>query len=132
MSSVDYGTDVAALDDLPDPEVLVSGELNVAYAEARRMMTPDDAMEEIGDPEEYDSFDVRDNLGQRSDDTLIADVDSNATQVLSQDVRVLSASVDVTFNGGVLRTAAQVQGQNGPFSLVLSVDSVSAAKLVTG
>ncbi len=130
--SVDYGIDIAALDDLPDPEQLVGGELNAAYACARRMLTPDDAMEEIGEPSEYDSFDMRDYLGSRADDSVTADVESNTEQVLPQDARVLSATASSTFVSGLLSTTVQANGQNGPFPLVLSVDGVSAAKLVTG
>jgi hypothetical protein len=130
--SVDYGVDVQALDDLNDPEILVSGDLNVAYALARRLLTDPEAMTEIGDTSPYDSINIRDWLGARfqlSDRSVIDDLQQQCRQVLSQDPRVVTVDVRITFNQGVLNVAVSVNGTNGPFAFVLSVNGVNAAFL---
>lgn len=133
--STDYGTDVQALDDLPDPEVLCSGDLNVAYALARRWLTPTGALEEIGDPEPYDSIDVREWLGNRfslTDRSVIDDLQTQAQQVLLGDPRVESATVVATYAQGTLTLTARGLGADGPFTLVLSVNGVTASLLRGG
>jgi hypothetical protein len=132
--SVDYGTDVQALDDLNDPEILVSGDLNLAYALARRLMTPAGAMAEIGDSAPYDSIDIRDWFGKRFalvDRTAIDDLQQQCRQVLAQDARVQGGSVDVvaTFNAGTLTVSVQGLGGSGPFAFVLQTSGVTAALL---
>jgi hypothetical protein len=124
--STDYGTDIRALDDLPDPEVLTSGEENAAYAEARRLITPDGVYEEIGDLTPYDCLDLRDWLGKRPTTNDKASLKSQATQVLTQDPRAAGADVDVSFVGEALELDAQIEGTDGPFSLVLAVDQQGA------
>ncbi len=127
--AVDYGTDLLALDDEQDPEVLVSGELNVAYALARRLLTPAGVMLEIGDTAPYDSLDIRDWLGKRfqlADRSVIDDLQMQARAVLSQDVRVRSVTCFVSYNHGTLSVSVQGQGTDGPFSFVLAVDGVTA------
>jgi hypothetical protein len=133
--AVDYGTDLLALDDITDPEILVSGDLNVAYALARRWLTPTSALEEIGDPEPYDSIDVREWLGNRfslQDRTVLDDLQTQAQQVLLGDPRVETATVTATFVRGVLTLNGQGTGAAGPFTLVLAVDGVTAALLRGG
>jgi hypothetical protein len=128
--AVDYGTDIAALTDLPDPEVLVSGETNAAYAEARRLLTPTGALEEVGETAPYDSMDVRDWLGQRLDATTLDDLQAQVSQVLVEDPRALAADVSVPpLAAGALRISSQVEGTQGPFSFVLTVDGVTAMLL---
>lgn len=130
--ATDYGLDVQALDDLNDPEVIVSGGLNVAYALARRLLTPAGAMEEIGDTSPYDSLDIRAWLGARfslTDRSVIDDLQQQCRQVLSQDPRVDSVDVKINFNQGTLSVEVNGTGSAGPFSFVLSVDNVTAALL---
>lgn len=124
----DYGTDVQALDDLPDPEVLVSGDVNVGYALGRRLLTPPGAMDEIGE-EEYDSIDLRGNLGARMSTQDVADLRSDASRALSADERVDDVSVDIDHVTGGLELAVTATGDAGPFRLVVSVDGVSATLL---
>jgi hypothetical protein len=125
----DYGTDIAALDDLQDPEVLVSGDFAVAYALARRWLTPYGALAEIGETVDYDSIDVRDWLGQRVDQASLEDLEKQAGQVLLQDPRVLSVDVTVQYSNATIILTGNVIGTNGPFRMVLSVDGVSASLL---
>jgi hypothetical protein len=124
--STDYGTDCLALDDLLDPGKLVSGEINVAYAIARRWLTPAGTMATIGDLAPYDCFDVRDYLGARyslTDSRTIDEIKTIAAQTASSDERVQSITVAASINQGRLSLTAQVIGTEGPFSLVLAVAS---------
>lgn len=129
---VNYGTDIAAVDDLPDPEVLCSGEDNVVRALARRLLQPPGVMEEIGEPDPYDSIDLRDWQGRRLSDSDLRDLEAQATQVLAQDERVLSVEVSAAFAGRVLSLEANGNGTEGPFAFILSVDDVSAKILQGG
>lgn len=127
--ATDYGTDVQALDDLPDPEVLVSGPLNVAYAMARRLCQDADVLEEIGDDEEFDSINLNDWMGgdyDINDPSTIDDIQQQVTQVLLKDVRVASVTVKATIVAGLLQVAAQGFGAAGPFGFVITIDGVSA------
>lgn len=127
--AVDYGTDVLALDDLVDPETLASAELNLAYALARRLLTPAGTMALLGDTAPYDSIDIRDWLGKRfaaNDSTVIDDLQLQCRQVLAQDERVDSVLVTATFLAGTLSVAVDGTGGQGPFDFVLKVNNVTA------
>lgn len=126
---VDYGTDVLALDDLVDPEQLVSDDLNLAYALGRRLLTPDGTMAAIGDTAPYDSIDLRDWLGQRlnpNDPNVLDDLQLQCRQVLSQDPRVDMVTVLATFAAGTLAVSVAGSGTDGPFSFVVKVDNLTA------
>jgi hypothetical protein len=127
---MDTGVDVAALDDLPDPEVLVSGALNRAYALARRLLNPTGCLEEIGDFEAYDSIDVREWLGDRPNATTLRSRETQAAQVLGADPTVTSVDVTVTYLAGAVRIAVEAEGQDGPTAFVLTVDKVTASLLM--
>jgi len=125
----DYGTDVLGLDDIDDPETVVSGELNLAYALARRLITPTGAMLEIGDTAPYDSIDIRLWMGARFsllDRTMLDDLQMQARQVLTQDERVASITVLATFASGTLSVAVQGFGAEGPFSFIVATNGVTA------
>ncbi len=130
MATTDYGTDVKALDDLPDPEELVSGDLNVAYALGRRLLQPVDALEEIADLEEFACIDLRDYLGESIDDQELAALEQRVNEILAQDPRVDSVEATVSFNDGALSVDASGFGVDGPFSFVLSADALSVDLLV--
>src|SRR5688572_26938929 len=125
----DTGVDVKALDDLPDPEEIAAGDLNVAHARGRLLLQPDDALEEIGDDEDCDSIDLRDYLGESMDDEELEELEARVNQILSRDPRVETVEASVTLTGGALRVEADGNGSEGPFSFVLSVDEVSATIL---
>lgn len=126
----DYGTDVRALDDLPDPDALVSGDLNVAYALGRRLLQPTGVLLEIGDEEPYDSLDLREYLGKRLSPQEVRDLEAACERVLAQEERVETVSASVTFVAGAIAVSVSGEGSEGPFDLVLTVDNVTAAKLV--
>src|SRR4051812_48922007 len=132
MSGIVYGTDLAAVDDLPDPEATVSEGDNAAYACARRLMTPDGALAEIGETEQYTSLDVHDWLGgsyDLTDRTVLDDLASQATAALQEEPFAAGAGIVVTvsFAAGVLTLVALVQGVTELFKLVVA----SGAAVVT-
>jgi hypothetical protein len=127
--ATDYGIDIKALSDLPDPEQLTSGDENVAYAQARRLLTPDGAHEDIGDDSPYESIDLRAYLGRRMSAADRADLSASVPRILSGDPRVRRATATVTTAGSSLTVESRSIGDEGPFGLVLSVDSVDSAAL---
>lgn len=133
-----YGTDIAALLDLPDPEVTVSEDDCAAYACARRWLTPDGALQDIGETEQYDSIDVTEWLGDDidlNDPTVLNDIETQATQVLLDEPYAKGgATVVATFAGGTLTLTGTVTGAPGPFALVVSngAAGVTASLLLPG
>lgn len=119
-----YGTDIAALFDLPDPEVMVSEEACAAYACARRWLTPDGALADIGETEQYDSIDVTEWMGASidlHDPSVLNDLESQATQVLlSEPYAAGGVVVKATYAAGRLTLTGMITGSSGPFSLVLA------------
>ena len=125
--ATDFGTDVAAITDLPDPENLISGVYNVAYAVARRWLTQSGALVDIGDTAQYTSFDLRDYFGARVTSSVVGEIEGLCVASASEDPRVEAVSVKVTFVSGVIRVSASVTTADGPFDFVLTVDNVTAA-----
>lgn len=133
--ATDYGTDVRALNDLPDPEVLASGDDNVVNALARRLAQDPDALEEIGDFNEYDSINLNDWLGgdfDLNDRNVLDDIQQQATQVLRKDTRVLDVLVQATYATGTLSVVVRGQGSGGPFGFVLPVTADGVQAPFTG
>jgi len=135
-ATVLYGTDVLCLDDIDDPETLVSGEFNRAFALARRLVTPSGAIEEIGDTEPYESMDIREYFGARfrlTDRSVIDEIQTRAASCLRGDPFVTSATVIATYVKGSLSLAAECFDENGnPSNFVLAVDGVTATLLRGG
>jgi hypothetical protein len=132
-----YGTTIQALTDLPDPPVLCSELVAAAYACAGRWVTPSGGLEDIGETEPYESFDIRDWLGGRfnlTDKSVLNDLERQATIALLDDPFVLSAVVQVKFEARVLTLTGQVEGALGPFQLVLAAgaDAVTVDVLLPG
>lgn len=130
-----YGTDVRCLDDVDDPEVLVSGDLNMAYALARRWLHDPEEFEEIGETVPYDCIDVRGWFGQRlnlSDRSTLDNIQTQHQQVLLGDPRVETVTVTASYSQGLLTLSAKGQGAAGPFSLVMSASAVTATILRGG
>lgn len=130
MATTDYGTDLPALDDLPETDALISGPLNAAYAVARRWLTPSGGLADAGDPAPYESFDVRSYLGRRLEAGTLAEIEQLAARCAKQDVRVQSITVTASISDGILSLRAQVFGAGGPFNFVLNVSAVSVAVLL--
>lgn len=127
--ATDYGTDIEALTDLPDPEVLCSGERNAAHAQARRLLTPDGAMEDVGDLSAYDSLDLREWFGKRPSAADKASLDASVKTVLQADARARSVASRVDITAGELTVTSRTAGDDGPFGLVLAIAGVDSATL---
>lgn len=128
-----YGSDIAALLDLPDPEVIVSEQTAAAYACARRWLTPDGALADIGETTHYDSIDVTEYMGASvnlNDRQVLDDLVSQATQVLMAEPYAQGGvRVTATFLGGALTLSAYIGDATNPaFALVLQ----NGANGVTG
>lgn len=132
--ATDYGSDVRALDDLPDPEEIATADENVAYAQARRVIQDPSAFDEIGETEEYVCVDIRDALGSRMDETEKATLIEACNQALNDDERIDSADVDAQFTTDGLQVSASHEGAAGPFDLVVAAgpDGVTASLLKGG
>jgi hypothetical protein len=125
--------DIKALDDLPDPEELVSGDENIAYAQARRLLQPDGELAEIGDDGDFECMDIRDALGRRLDEIERADLEQRANRAASADgERVESAQVSLTLSGNQLTVNETHATATGDYSLVLTVDGVTVSMLKDG
>jgi hypothetical protein len=130
-----YGTDVQALADLPDPEVMCSEAAAAAYQCARRLLTASGALQDIGETQQYDSIDIREWLGARfglSDSSVLTDLQAQATQVLLDDPFVQAVQVTVSYAGGTLTLSVQVQGTQGPFAFVIATNGVTTQLLLPG
>lgn len=133
-----YGTDIAGITDMPDPEILVSEQVNAAYACARRLVTPQDALLDIGEIEQYDSIDIRQWLGTSfdlTDPSVITDLQAQAQSALLAEPFASGVNVVVTFNAGALVLTATIGGNPGPFfQLVVSSGAagVTAQLLLPG
>jgi hypothetical protein len=124
-----YGVDVAGLEDIADPEVLVSEDTTVAFSLARRLMQDSDALEEIGDLDEYDSINLNDWLGgdfDLTDRAVLDDLQQQATAACLKDRRARTLTVQAFYTTGTLTVEVNGQGADGPFGFVLSIDGVSA------
>src|SRR6185295_14265470 len=96
VMATDYGSGLLMLDDMPDPEVMGSGELLVAYDIARRWLEPAGTHALIGNNAPYDSFDIREYLGARfglNDRSVLDEIQQNCIATASQDPRVESLTV---------------------------------------
>lgn len=130
--TVDYGSDIAALDYLPDPEQWVSGPLLMAYAVARRWLTPAGAWDEIGYPNLVTTVDLRSYLGARLSAADLVALQRTLEAAALEDERVASVALSVSSGQGSLKVAASLVTASGSFSFVLSVDAVSASLIAQG
>lgn len=138
-----YGSDISALLDAPDPEIIVTEQQAAAIACAKRWLTPQDALTDVGETEDYDSLDVFEWMGASvnlSDTSVQDDLAAQATQVLQHEPYAQNGvKVTVTYsaapNGnGTLTLTAYIADSPGPFSLVLQngTNGVTAALLMPG
>lgn len=128
----DFGADLAALDDLPDPDQMVSQAADVGYSICRRLLQSQDAFAEIGDLEPYTCVDVRDWIGKRPSADEKRDLEATVARIAREDPRVDSATSSIVFGTSTIQVTISVVLADGPFSYVLTVDQVSAALLFQG
>lgn len=130
--ATDYGVDVAALDDLPDPEVLTTETENVAYGVGRSWLTPQDGLSDVGYEGPYTSLDLRDYLGARLPPGQVAVLQRQLEAIALQHPDVASITVTVAFAGGSISVTARGTGADGPFAFVVNVDAVTSTLLLEG
>lgn len=125
-SQVNYGLDLSCVTDLDPGMVEVTGRTCLVQALARRLITARGTL--IDDPN-Y-GFDLNQFLNDDLDAADVARIGSGIDAEFLKDERVLSSTTTAVLNvGGALVVTAQIQDQQGPFKLVLSVGSVSATIL---
>lgn len=123
--ATDYGVDLRALDDLPATDDLVRGADNVAYAQARRLLTPPDGLSDSGEPSAYDSLDLRQQIGAHLSDEDLNAIRADAQIALAQDERVDAPVAEVSRARGDLVVESESVAGAGPFALVVGPSGVS-------
>lgn len=125
----DYGTDVNAVLDRPDPETLATGTRNLANRLARRLLTTNGALTDIGDEAQYDTLNLRDWLAARPSGSDIGNLNTSMQQILAQDEEVDTVTASATWAAGVLSVTVNGVGSAGPFEFLLTIGDVSSAVL---
>lgn len=125
------GTDIRALTDIEDPEQYSSGEENVALSQARRLLQPEGTNEKVGDPLQNDTINVREWLGSRPSAQQLDVREAEVVDVLTQDDRVAAVDVSVEFTNSAIEIAFSETVNGRENDLVLSIDKVTGAKLVS-
>lgn len=120
-----FGTDLAALPDF-DGVTLRREYDNLAEALARRLITPRGA---LWYAPEYGT-DLRGYLNEPVTDALRYEVERLAALEVEKDPRVEEATATLTYLGtNEMRLSLSVRTAQGPFTLVLRVDSLSVEVL---
>lgn len=127
--AVDYGLDISCTTDIDPLLGLVTGEEMMAQVCIRRLYCRKGSL--LSDPTD-NTLDARDFVsGGIANSAALLSIQGQCQGALLADERVLSVSVvaeyDTVFRVLTLRIAGQ--GADGPFSLVLSVDSVTVQLL---
>ena len=128
MATPDYGTDVSCITDLDPSFRLVSGQLSVGQAVARRLITERGTL--IDDPN-YGT-DLRKYLGEPKSASVLSRCSSDAEREAMQDERVQSASAESFYVGDDLKVSVEVETAEGVFELVLAINAVSVTLLTVG
>ena len=126
--NTDYGLDLNCLFDIDDNFATVSGRNNLIAALIRRLLTPKGRL--LDDPN-Y-GFSIQDYINDDIDSRKISLISSFVDAELKQDERVLISKTTATYNNRVLTLDIQVTDGEGPFRLVLSVDSLNVSLLQVG
>lgn len=119
----DLGLDLSCVTDLEEDMAEVSGRTCLAQAIARRLTTPRGGL--IDDPG-Y-GYDLRDLLNADVGPRELAAAASAAENECLKDERVLSATVSIVYAQQTVDVA--LEDADGPFKLVLAVDTVTVAIL---
>jgi phage baseplate assembly protein W len=123
-STSPYGWDLSCVDDL-DPSMLeVGGNVVLAQACARRLITPRGTY--VGDAN-Y-GFDLRQFIDDDVSQAQVAKIQAAIQQELLKDARVqtVTATAKLNESTSVMTVTAIIQGAAGPFSFVLTVGALAA------
>lgn len=125
------GTDIKALDDISDPEEYTTGEENVAYSQARRLLEPPDTNLRYGDDLENDTINLRDWIGKRPTAGDLFGLGQTIDDVLTRDERVQSVTASVEHTQSSIDVSFDETVNDKQATLVLSIDAASSATLIT-
>jgi hypothetical protein len=123
-ANTDYGSDLSCVQDLDPRCIVVTGRRLLAEAVARRWITPRGGL--IDDPNygtDVTAY-INDDVKPRD----LATLASAMSQEAEKDERVNSCDIDIQVppNGiGAYVITASIHDNDGPFQLVVGVDSVS-------
>jgi hypothetical protein len=125
--AVDFGTDIACVNDIDGVMSLTNGLRNLGSAIARRLITPRGGLAYAPD---Y-GFDVRGLLNSGQTDDFVTAAQQAIELECEKDERVEAAAVLLEFNeqASTLLITIQLTTADGPFTLVLSVSAVTVAIL---
>lgn len=126
MATVNYGTDLSGVTDIDPTMREVSGNRLLAEACARRLVT---ARGTLFDDLTY-GYDISQFINDDFDLSTIGQLQSGIQGELLKDQRVLAVTATVTYTAGILIVTVNLTGALGPFTLVLSVSSVTATILL--
>jgi hypothetical protein len=121
----DFGSDLSCISDLDSAGAEVMGRIGLAQALVRRLTTPRGRL--LSDAN-Y-GYDL---TGYMNDDLGVGDlarIRSGTEAECQKDERVISANANVQLLANALLVAITIQEGAGPFSLVLSVSSVTVTLL---
>jgi len=125
---LDFGADLDFVDDIPLNDSLASGLKNLGNALARRLITPRGTLR-------YDlgyGTDVRQYLNEGVTRADVSAIVAAIQQELESDERVLRANVEkINLNEAAssLTVEIRIDTDEGPFTLVLAIGTVSAEVL---
>jgi phage baseplate assembly protein W len=122
---INYGTTISCTSDLDVSGLLISGLRTLAEALVRRLGCPPGRL--LDDPD-Y-GFDITSLVNEDLNPPELNDISGGIDQEFLKDERVQLSVTSAAFVAGALTTTSQVTTANGPFSLVLSVTSVTVAIL---
>lgn len=128
----DYGTDLAGVYDIPANFAAVTSKLNVAYAIARRLITPRGAL--IGDPDYGEN--IREDINMEYSERDLREREGRVRSECRKDERVNDADVQVTFvrSTGRMDVAIALDLNDGeePFRFIIAIDKVTVALIREG
>lgn len=126
--ATDYGIDVSCITDLDPSFRLVSGQLAVGQAIARRLITERGT---LVDAPSYGT-DLRKYLGEPKSNAVLSRCGSDAEREAGQDERVASASATASYDGDDLKVNVELETAEGVFELVLAVSAVGISLFNAG
>ena len=132
MAAVNYGTSTLGVSDVPLKSISTSDPyLVVGQRVMRRLLTPRGGLASIGGDANF-GWDVRQYINGRVSSSTLAQAQQENQNECLKDEEVLGASISFvyTFNGALTITI-QLTGATGPFTLILPVQNLTAAKIYT-
>lgn len=130
--ATNFGTSTLGVTDVPLKSISTSSPfLVVGQRVMRRLLTPRGGLASIGGDPNF-GWDVRQYINGRVSSSTLAQAQQEIQNECLKDEEVLSATVSFVYAfNGALSITIQLTGATGPFSLVLPVQNLTAAKIYT-